>query len=110
MNWTQTQAKNVPISIKNPYLAGISLVAGNFLIFQVALRIANHIDPRHNYIISSRNRTSVELNGAFFVPYVLGLVALTMMVKVPFSRWTAAALHTAAFVGSIFFTFRCLNS
>ena len=57
VNWTQTQAKNVPISIKDPYLAGISLVAGNFLIFQVALRIANHIDPRHNYIISSRNRT-----------------------------------------------------
>jgi hypothetical protein len=107
IRWIQNKSSSISIpaiQIQSKVAAMGVLVTANLLIFQLAYRIANLVDPDHNFVRGHRNNFTMELGSAFAITYGLGLLAFTKIVKLPLSTGHCIGLHVAAFLTGVIAT------
>jgi hypothetical protein len=104
VHWIQIKSTSLAfpeIHLQSKWGAVLTIAAADLLIYQLAYRIANLLDPEHNYIEARPGHFSMQLGALFAIGYGLGVLALTKIVKVPLNTSTLVGVHVIAFLGSL---------
>lgn len=109
IRWIQSKTPSIHSEVVQCHLALYKVFAADFLIFLLAFRIANLWKPDRNHLYGSKSNHSFIVGPETLLLYGLGTLALSKVMKVPFSTPIYACLHMIAFIGSSIFLYKLIT-
>lgn len=94
---------NESFVIKQPVLAGLSVIGANILLFQMAYRIANFFGENNKIHKTGPGRYTGSLGPAFGLMYLGGIYFIHITIRTSFNPIQLLALHaTGLILGAVF--------